>query len=535
MSGKGALRAAAAAIGLVLALTACGGGAGQADDGGGTLKVAGGNGELDTLLPADTQLAFAQLGLLWAPIVSFGEDGELKYVQAKSITGSKSSRVWTIEFRKGWTFHNGEKVTAQSYADGWNLTAYGPNAYTNASSLSNIVGYDKVNPKSGEPTAKKLSGVEVVDTYTLRVELKKPDSQFPLKLSRGQTGFYPMPKSGLEDLEKFRTNPVGNGPYRMDGEAKLNRYVKLRKYDDYKGPNKGHVERITFKVYTSPETAYTDAMAGNVDIDLAPQSKFTQVKKDFGDRITYAHAPAIEYLGFPLFDKRFKDIKLRKAISLAIDRKAINKAVFGNIYEPADSLIAPATVGGTTHSCKVCTFDPDRAKQLLAEAGGWEGPMVIHYPGGAGYDQAFKAVANQIRQNLGIDATAKPSVDFSDFFAHLEDKKYRDGPYRGKWGATYPSAVNTLKQLFTPSGAYNNSTGFYSNPKVTELIAKGDAADSLEKSVEYYQEAERTIMADFPVVPMFYEAFVFTHSERVTNVKPRPMQIGIDFESVRLK
>lgn len=534
MSAKGALCAAVAAVGLVTALAGCSGGSDQADDGG-SFSVAEGNSPLDTLLPANTQLAYSELDVLWAPIVSFDSDGEVKYIQAKSITASDHERVWTIKFRPGWKFHNDELVTAQSYADGWNLTAYGPNAYSNSGQLSNIVGYDAMNPKKGTPKAKKLSGVEVVDTYTLRVKLVKPDSQFPLELSQGQTGFYPMPKAGLKDPKAFRTNPIGNGPYRMDGEAKLNQYVKMRRYDAYRGPNKGQIERLTFKLYNSPETAYTDAMAGNVDISLAPQSKFTQVKKDFGDRITYARAPAVEYLGFPLFDKRFKNIKLRQAISLAIDRKAINKAVFGNIYQPADSMIAPATVGGTTHSCKHCTFDPQGAKKLLAEAGGWQGSMTIAYPGGAGYDQAFKAVANQIRQNLGIDAKAQPSVDFSDFFSHLAEKKYRDGPYRGKWGSAYPSAADTLKQLFTPTGPYNNSTGFYSNPKVTAQIAKGDAAGSLDKATKYYQEAERTIMADFPVVPMFYESFPFSYSTRVSNVHSRPMQISVDLESVKLK
>ena len=170
--------------------TACSGSSSSkgGGSGGGTLVVADGNSELDTLLPGNTALSFSELGIIFAPIVSFNDDGSLQYVQASSITGSNNSTDWTIKFRPGWTFQNGEPVTAQSYADGWNLTAYGPNAYVNSGELANIVGYDAVHPATGQPTAKTLSGVKVVDQETLQVSLTKPDSQFPLELSQVRPG-----------------------------------------------------------------------------------------------------------------------------------------------------------------------------------------------------------------------------------------------------------------------------------------------------------------------------------------------------------
>ena len=74
----------------------------------GTLVVADGNSELDTLLPGNTALSFSELGIIFAPIVSFNDDGSLRYVQASSITGSNNSTEWTIKFRPDWTFQNGE-------------------------------------------------------------------------------------------------------------------------------------------------------------------------------------------------------------------------------------------------------------------------------------------------------------------------------------------------------------------------------------------------------------------------------------------
>jgi peptide/nickel transport system substrate-binding protein/oligopeptide transport system substrate-binding protein len=522
---------------LTGAATACSssGSGGSGNDGNGTLVVADGNSELDTLLPANTALSFSELGILWAPIVAFNKDGSLDYIQASSIKGSNGAKTWTITFRSGWTFQNGEAVTAQSYADGWNFTAYGSNQYINSAELANIVGYDAVHPAKGQPSAKTLSGVKVTGKYTLQVQLTKPDSQFPLELSQGQTGFYPMPTAGIKNPAAFKTNPIGDGPYEMNGAAKLNQEVNLKQYAGYKGSDKGHIQNIVFKMYTSPDTAYTDTLANNVDISLAPQDKFTQIAHDFGSRVAKSAGASIEFLGFPLFDKRFQNIKLREAISLAIDRPAINKAIFGGLYTPADSLFATSMEGGSTHACQYCTFDPAKAKQLLKEAGGWSGPMSITFPGGAGYDQAFQAVANQLRQNLGIDATAKATVNFSDFFADLQKKSITNGPWRGKWGSAYPSPTDTLHQLFTPTGAYNYSIGGYSNPKVTALIAKGDAATSTEQSVKYYDDAERAIEADFPVAPTFYEAFPFVYSNRVANVQARPFQIDVDYQAITLK
>jgi ABC-type transport system substrate-binding protein len=532
------LLAGLTALGIVTtAATACSssGNSGGGSDATGALVVADGNSALDTLIPGNTALAFSELGIIFAPMVSFSSNGSLNYIQAKSIVGSNDAKTWTITFRPGWTFQNGQPVTAQSYADGWNLTSYGPNAYVNAGELADIVGYDAVHPASGKPTAKTLSGVQVTGKYTLRVSLTKSDSQFPLELSQGNTGFYPMPEAGLKDLAKFKTDPIGDGPYEMAAPAQLNSIVKLKKYPGYKGPNPGHIENIDFQMFTSPDTAYTDTMAGNVDISLAPQDKFTQINQDFGSRVAKSSGASIEFLAFPLFDKRFQNIKLREAISLAINRPAINKAIFGGWYQPATSLFSTSMEGGSTNACQYCTYDPAKAKQLLKEAGGWKGPMTITYPGGAGYDQAFEAVANQIRQTLGIQVTAQPTVGFSDFFADMQKKSITHGPYRGKWGSVYPSPADTLHELFTPTGDYNYTVGGYSDPKVTNLIAAGDAASSTAQSITDYDNAERQIEVDFPVIPTFYESFPFVYDQRVANVHARPDQIDVDFEAVTLK
>lgn len=485
-----------------------------ASGGGDTFSV--GIDEPDHLTPGQATGAFDEVHALFAPLVKLDGNNELTYVQAESVT-SGDNKVWTIKIRPGWQFHNGEKVTAKSYVDAWNYTAYGPHAWANNGQFATIEGYDALNPAKGEPTAEKLSGVKVIDDTTIQVTLTAPDSQFPYRITPSEPGFYPMPQAAYKDLKSYDEAPIGNGPYEMDGKWEHDVQVKMTVYGDYQG-EKPKTENLLFKIYSDSTTAYTDALDGAVDIVSVPQEKYTQLKKDFGDRYYAFDAVSIDWLGFPLWDKRFQNKKLRQAISLAIDRDALNDAIFGGFYAPAKSLTPPTAIGGGTTNCDFCDFNKKRAKELLAEAGGWSGQMQIWYPGGVGYDQTFDAIANQIRQNLDIpDVKTKALPGFIEF-GEARDGKTITGPFRGHWGSLYPSMQNALTALFTEHGEGQSGSGYYSNPKVSQLIAEGNAASAPEAAVEKYKQAEGVIMDDFPVVPLFYAKYIYAYSSNVSNV-----------------
>ncbi|WP_026875000.1 peptide ABC transporter substrate-binding protein [Jiangella gansuensis] len=514
-------RLSALAVGAaLLTVTACGGGSDDSTDTGdgggtgGTFSV--GIDEPDSLIPGRAQGAFDEMHALFSGLVKFGDQSEPQMLHAESIE-SDDNIVWTITIKPDWTFHNGEPVTAQSYADAWNATAYGPNAWVNNALFAQVVGYDELNPAQGEPTAQTLSGVEVVDDTTLRVTLKAADSQFPYKL--GNPGFYPLPTVAFEDFDAFNEAPIGNGPYQMDGTWEHDVQLSVTRYEDYQGPET-NADSITFRIYSDTTTAYTDAIGGSVDIVSVPQEKYKQVDSDFADNFVAFEAVRLDWLGFPLWDPRFQDPRIRQAVSMAIDRDAVNEAIFGGLYTPATSLHGPTTIGGGTEGLcgEFCEFDPDAAKQLLAEAGGWEGPMEIWFPGGVGYDQTFEALANQIRQNLGIaEVTLQSQPGFVQFLDALRTQQ-ASGPFRGGWGSLYPSMQNQLTAVFSSSGDGREGAGGYTNAEVDALIAQADGAPTPEEAVELYKQAEEQIMADFPVVPLFYAKYVYAHSDNVSNV-----------------
>ncbi|MET0304045.1 MAG: ABC transporter substrate-binding protein [Microbacteriaceae bacterium] len=503
-----------AAAASLLVLTACAPSSPSGEASDGAIVIA--SSEPDHLTPGRTELALDQAGAIFSPLTSLTEDGDVAYVQAESVE-SDDATTWTITLRDGWTFHNGEPVTSQSYVDAWNETATASNAWANSGQLSAIVGWSEMNPAEGEPTATELSGLQVVDDTTFTVELVGPDSQFPFQLSRAQFAFYPMPEAAWDDLEAFDRQPIGNGPFEIAEPWVDNEEIELTAYADYAG-DVPEVQQVTFRPYANADTAYTDVLAGNADLVFVPATKLTSAETDFGDRFYAFEAPGVGWLGFPLEDPRFESTALRQAISMSIDREAVNRVIYGGIYEPSTSLTPPTVAGSPADACgEFCTFDPDRAKQLLAEAGGFDGTMELIYPGGSGLDPLFEAYANQIRQNLGIeDVVPKPTTDYAEFYDVVVGGT-ATGPFFSRWGALYPSQQNILRSLFTQAGGCAACTG-YSNPEVDALLSEAESATTLEESYEIYAEAQDVVLADFPTVPTFSESYPYATSERIASI-----------------
>ncbi|MEV7421209.1 ABC transporter substrate-binding protein [Streptomyces sp. NPDC091212] len=522
-------KAVPASVSLALLLTACAGGgeggATAAKSAGFSVAVA----EPDHLTPGRSTTANDESRVLFAPLVKVDAKGDLSYVQAKSVT-SPDARHWTIELRSGWTFHNGEPVTAKSYADGWNRAAYGPNAWATNGQLANIEGYADLNPAKGKPKTKELSGLKVVGDTTLKVTLTAPDSQFPLQLTPNQLGFYPLPEAAAGDPEAYDRKPIGNGPFKMDTAWQADKGTTVTRYSAYKGTAPAS-SAITFKSYSDLQTAYTDAQAGNTDVISVPLSKYGSAKADFGDRLYTYEAPSLEFLTLPLYDKRFQDIRLRKALSLSIDREAVNKTMYAGLYTPATSLTPPSEVGAETGLCDACAFDPAEAKKLLKEAGGWSGEMLITYPGGLGLDELYKAVANQIRQNLGISGVeARPTADWPEFSDKVFGRKLT-GPYHAHWGALYPSMQNTLRGIFTKAGGCYTCSN-YSDPDVDDLLRRADGAKTPAAAEGLYNDAQKRVIEDFPVIPLFYGTYVSASTDRVSGVTLGPADIDLTRISV---
>lgn len=523
------LLACATALGLVV--VGCGGtDSGDEGGGGGDNSYSIAIGEPDSLIPGNDNEEDG-LTVIYATfdgLVRYDPDtGEPINNVAKSIE-TKDQQTWTITLKQGRTFHNGEEVTAKNFVWAWNYAAYGPHAFVNNYFFGNIKGYDALNPEDPDgdgpkeapkPETKKMSGLKVVDKYTFKVTLKYPFSQFPLTL--GYAAFMPLPKVAFKDMEAFNEHPIGNGPYKMATDWKHNEAIKLTAYEDYKGPRKPQAKTINLKIYTNLSTAYTDLLGGEVDIlTTIPAAKVPNAKQQFGDRFISQPSSTMDYLSFPMYMEKYQRQKVRWAISMAINRKAITENIFSGTFTPMNSLLPPIIPGYRENACgKHCEFHPDKAKQLLKEAGGWEGTMYLWFNGSPTNRRWMKAVRNMLKENLGIESIKFRQVSDAEYLTKLANHE-ANGPARKNWYMDYPSPQNYLQPQFSSEGSSNRNG--YSNPKVDKLILKGNSASSKQAARKYYHKAEDLILKDMPITPLWNWREQAAYSENVTNVTIDP-------------
>ncbi|WP_260848266.1 ABC transporter substrate-binding protein [Brevibacterium aurantiacum] len=504
--------AAVTAVSALL-LSGCGN-SGEGKEGQPAEIVIGSSDPVPNLTPGRQTNAFGFAMSVFSPLTFVDKDGKLSFVAAKSVE-SDDQKNWTVTLRDGWTFHDGSPVTAEDYVDSWNTVAYGPNAFENSGQLSEIEGYADLNPKKGQPKTKEMDGLKVKDDQTFTVELDRADSQFPIQLSQAQTAFFPMPQSAFDDLEAYGKSPIGNGPFKVTTGWTQGEPVVAEAYDEYAG-KRPTVSALTWVPYSDNLTAYNDALAGNVDVQRLPATRMNQVSDDFDkDHIFSFGGPAISYLSTPFWDKRFDDKRVRQAISMAIDRDTINEKVYGGLNRSATAWTPSIMPGNPDGICgEYCKYDPEAAATLLKEAGGFEGQLTLNFPGGAGHDDLYNAVANYLNQNLGIDTVAKPSVGWAEFTEDRNNEKL-DGPFFARWGALYPSQQSTLRAFFSDAPNCTNCGG----PPSAEVEKAINVADSSgNNSDAAYADVQKTIAEDFPVIPMFEESYNFVTSDKITDL-----------------
>lgn len=494
------------ALVLALGISACSGSGadgGTGPDGGGRSLSFYYGPEPKSLVPQEdvgSQIAMA----MCANLMEFNsKTHELEPLAAKSVT-SPDAQHWTIKLREGWTFQDGSPVTAHSFADAWNKAAYGPNAWLGNGMFVAFKGYAALNPEDGsKPETDTLSGVKVVDKHTIKVTTNRPNVDLPKILSTNPT--CPLPKQAFTDPEGYEQHPVGNGPYRFVS-WQHNQQVVLEKWKGFKGGKEftGGADRLVAKVYTSVESAYTDLTAGNLDlIRNVPIEMATKARGQLPERslFTLEEQGQASSLTVPSYVDYLKDPRLRKALSLGIDRKSIASSLLKGDAQPADSLVTPDLESYRKGACTACTFDPEKARQLIKEAGGFSQPVRLFYTSGKD-DQLVKAIYNQWQQNLGIKVKLMPQQGTA--LSDLYNKGKLTGVAYSLWGWSYPSPDQYLGQYRT--GGDGNIYNRYSNPTVDKLLRRAHGEQDDATRQDLYYRAEQAVLEDMPSIPLFYPA-----------------------------
>jgi oligopeptide transport system substrate-binding protein len=545
MRGRTRGMLAVAITSLALVATACGGGgapepgaedpAGQA---GGEVVVAGCTPE-NPLIPGNTSEACGGdiIDAMTSKLVRYNTENAAPENDIAESIETTDNKLFTVKL-KPYKFHDGTDVKAKNFVDAWNFTAYAPNGQAGSYFYAPVAGYADVQCPDVDckekPKAKTMSGLKVVDDMTFTIQTTEPVSNLPVRL--GYSSFAPLPDSFFTDQKAFEAKPIGAGPFKMD--TKSNTEFVFSKFADFSGATKANADKLTFRIYQDPAAAYADAVAGSLDyIDESniPQDQFIgdAYQTDFPDRNSQREAGRISWINFSPNDPQLKDNPdLRKAISRAIDRDLITKQIWNNTVTPATGWVSPVVDGYKAGACgDSCTFDAAAAKTAFEAAGGYKGTLTMTYTADAPNKAWSEAVCNSIKNTLGIECTAVPTVDFATYNKKIDANEIK-GIFRSSWQMDYPSIENFLVPIYA-KGADSNWT-HYDSPEFTKLTTEAAAAKSADEANALYQQAEGLLATDFPTAPLWYPKTTAVWSEKVTDVKINAFGV-LDFVAIKVK
>jgi len=509
-----------------LTLAACGSGGGDGDSGATTDAIINVDGSepQNPLIPTATNETGGGnvIDLLFAGLIAYEADGASKNEVAKSIE-SDDNLTWTVKINDDWKFSDGTPVKAESFVKAWNYGADPANAQLGAYFFYPIEGADENGNVEGGGT--ELSGLSVVDDTTFTIKLKQAEADFPARL--GYSAFYPLPDAAFDDFEAFGENPIGNGPYKMSGPDSWvhDKEISLVPNDDYDGLRKARNGGIKFVFYTNLDAAYTDIQAGNLDIlKSVPDSALATFESDSSVQSFSQPGSVFQSFVIPGSLAHFgedEEGKLRRAsISRAINREEVTDKIFNGTRSPAVDFSSPLMPGFADDipGNEVLTFDADAAKDLWAQADAispWEGKFELAYNGDGGHDAWVDAVTNQIKNNLGIEAEGKSYPTFAELRTDVTERTIKTA-FRSGWQPDYPSIYNYLAPIYATGAGAND--GDYSSAEFDGLITDAAGAESEEKRYDLYKQAQAVLMADLPVIPLWYSNISAVAALGVDNV-----------------
>ncbi|MCT1601596.1 ABC transporter substrate-binding protein [Kocuria sp. p3-SID1433] len=523
ISRRGLLGAFALTSASAFVLTACGGEGGGSSDG--AINAFSTEPE-NPLVPTNTteQGGGRVVSLIFMGLISYNDDSEAVNELAESIEANDDNTKWTIKIKSGKKFTNGEDITAQSFVDSWNYGAAAKNAQQGAYFFETIKGYDKVSAEGSEED--EMEGLVAVDDTTLEVTLSGADSTFGNRL--GYASYAPMPASAFEDMDAFGENPVGWGPYKMDGEGAWahDQEIRLVKNEDYDGSMPPANDAVTFKLYQSLEAGYTDLVAGNLDIlDSIPPTNLDVADGDLDGRMVTREYAGNYTFGIPFYLDGWSGEagKLRRqAISRAINREELIEVVFRGEHKPAKDFTSPVVAGydeSKLQNVENVEFDEAKAKELWAAAEELEpysgDTFEIAYNADGGHKEWVDAVCNMIKNTLDIEAQGKSYPTFKELRTEANAGELTSA-FRSGWMADYPSLYNFLSAQYATDGSSNDA--HYENQAFDDKLKEGLAASSDEEANAAFLEADSMLLEDLPAIPLYYPARTAGHSEAVQDV-----------------
>jgi peptide/nickel transport system substrate-binding protein len=441
---------------------------------------------------------------------------------------SDDGLTYTFHLRPGVTFHDGTPVDAEAVEFSFERQIDPEHPY-----------HDTGEFPYAEFTLGNIASIEVVDELTVRITLAESFAPFLSNLAMHAAAIV-SPTAVMTHGRDFSENPVGTGPYRFVSWRRGIEVVLERNPDYWRV--EPQVERLVFRPIVEDQTRLAALEAGEIDLAVnLPPDDLPRLRED--ERFTFAEQAGMHtwYVVFNVTKEPFDDARVRQAVAFAIDRQAIVDAVLGGTGVLARNFLPPV-VWGYTEDVADYPYDPERARELLTEAGYPDGFEVEFWvpESGSGMQQpvAMGTVIQDYLSRVGIRASIQQfewGTYLDRVIVPVESADTVPAMFQMSWIGDNGDPDNFLYILLSgdqfPASGFN--LGYYANPTVDEILREARTTLDHDARVPLYEEAQRLIMDDMPVVPVDHETQIVVHRSDITGFVPHPTGV-FRFETVEV-
>jgi peptide/nickel transport system substrate-binding protein len=430
---------------------------------------------------------------------------------AESWEVSEDGTEYTFTLREGVVFHDGTPFDAEAVKFNFDRM------------LDENHPYHDTGPFPLAFFFSAVDGVEAVDARTVKFTLSGPYAPFLSNLAY-PTGLIVSPAAVMADGADFGRNPSGTGPFRFV-EWRSNEAVVIEKNPSYWGEPAG-TEAVVFRPITDANTRAAEMLAGGIDmmVEVPP----TALSEFQGDDFTIVEqaGPHLWFLILNAKEGPFADVRVRQAANYAINKEAIVNDVLEGTADVAAGPTPPAFAWAYNEELEPYPYDPDRARALLAEAGA-EGAELTFYvtEGGSGMlDPVPMGTAIQADLDaVGFDVRIE-TYEWNTFLGEVNPGlEGKADMAEMAWMTNDPDTLPFLAlrtAAWPDQGGFNS--GYYSNPRVDELLEAARVATDQDERARLYKEMQAIVQEDAPWVFVANWKQNAVTNDRVENFRLEP-------------
>ncbi|WP_236712649.1 peptide ABC transporter substrate-binding protein [Peribacillus muralis] len=446
------------------------------------------------------------------------EEGKIVPGSAESWKISEDGLTWTFKLKDGLKWSNGDPLTAHDFEYAWKYALKPETAADYAYQLYYLKGGEAYNSKKGK---EEDVGVKATDDLTLEVTLEKPTPYF-LDLTSFYT-FYPIDKKVQEENPKWALDAkthVSNGPFKLT-EWKHKESLKIEKNENYYDKDKIKLDAVNFALIEDENTAWQMYQSGELDLAYPlPVDIQGQMVNSDDKEFKMGKELAVYYYNFNTEVKPFNNAKVRKALSMAIERQKITENVAQGGQKPAFGVIPPGIPDASgdfqENTGDLFKEDVTEAKKLLKEGLAEEGmkklpDFSILYNTLDSHKKIAEAVQGMWRDNLGVEVT----LENAEFQVKLDREKAGDFEIsRAGWVGDYVDPMTFM--LWETDGAYNDSG--WSNKDYDNLLKEAKSTMDPKERMDALHKAEKVMIDEMPILPVYFYTKPYMVKSNVTGV-----------------